>query len=206
MTNVSLHSNPQILASSLAIFTLLSAMYGITYVFADNEDDFVSITPNGIENNPALAKILENIEKSRQTFSDIQQKMDQEKFVDEQRNIAMNILDRELERMFDDNKDFTSVAAFNNFLKKVSDENTKHVFQGLFDYQQEKISSAKIVMSDVLRNGGSLQEARNAYHDALQIPRSDMIKLVKNLNIQSGFSDILKSRDILMKMENFLDT
>ena len=44
-------------------------------------------------------------------------------------------------------------------------------------------------MSDVLRNGGSLQEARNAYHDALQIPRSDMIKLVKNLNTQSGFSD-----------------
>ena len=55
--------------------------------------------------------------------------------------------------------------------------------------KQEKVSSAKIAMSDVLRNGGSLQDARNAYHDALQIPRSDMIKLVKNLNVQSGFSD-----------------
>ncbi|WP_420544522.1 hypothetical protein [Nitrosopumilus sp.] len=207
MTNVSLHFNPQILASSLAIFTLLSAVYGITYVFADSEDDFVSIAPGGIENNPAFAKILENIEKSRQTFSDIQQKMDQEKFIDEQRNIAMNILDRELEQMFEENKDFTSVAAFNNFLKKVSDDNTKYIFQGLFDYQQEKISSAKIVMSDVLRNGGSLQEARNAYHDALQIPRSDMVKLVKDLNVQSGFSnpDIQRHFDENGKLPRYVD-
>ena len=64
------------------------------------------ITPNGIENNPAFAKILENIEKSRQNFSDLQQKIDQEKFVDEKRVIAMNILDRELEQMFEDNKDY----------------------------------------------------------------------------------------------------
>ena len=207
MTNVNFQFNPQILASSLAILTLFSTMYGITYAFADNENDFVSITPNGIEDNPAFAKILENIEKSRQSFSDIQQKIDQEKFVDEQRTIAMNILDRELEQMFEDNKDFTSVAAFNNFLKKVSDDNTKHIFQGLFDYQQEKISSAKIVMSDVLRNGGSLQEARNAYHDELQIPRSDMIKLVKNLNIQSGFSnpDIQKHFDKNGKLPRYSD-
>ena len=189
MTNVNLQFNPQTLASSLAILTLFSAMYGITYVFADDENDFISITPDSIGDNPAFAKILENIEKSRQNFSDIQQKTDQEKFVSEQRTIAMSILDRELEQMFEDNKDFTSVAAFNNFLKKVSDDNTKHIFQGLFDYKQEKISSAKIVMSDVLRNGGSLQDARDAYHDALQIPRSDMIDLVTNLNIQSGFSD-----------------
>ena len=207
MTNVNLQFNPQILASSLAILTLFSAMYGISYAFGDNENDFVSVPPDGIENNPAFAKILENIEKSRQHFSSIQQKIDQEKFVDEQRTIAMNILDVELERMFEENKDFTSVAAFNNFLKKVSDDNTKHIFQGLFDYQQEKISSAKIVMSDVLRNGGSLQEARHAYHDALQIPRSDMIKLVKDLNVQSGFSDpdIQKHFDENGKLPRYLD-
>ncbi len=81
------------------------------------------------------------------------------------------------------------MAAFNRFLKTVSDENTKTIFQGLFDYQQNKIDSAKTVMSDVLKNGGSLQSARDTYHDALQIPRSDMIRLVNDLNIQAGFSN-----------------
>ena len=175
-----------ILASSLAMLMVFS---GMSYVFADDTNDFVSVNAERIKNDPVLAKILENIEKSRQEFSDIQQKTDQEKFVDDQRTLAKNIMQQELEQMFKDNEDFTSVAAFSNFLKTVSDENTKTIFQGLFDYKENKIDSARSVMSDVLRNGGSLQDARDAYHKALQIPRSDMIQLVNDLNIQTGFSD-----------------
>ncbi len=175
-----------ILASSLAMFMTFS---GMSYVFADDNNDFVSVNAERIKNDPMLAKILENIEKSRQEFSDIQQKTDHEKLIDDQRTIAKNILQQEVEQMFKDNEYFTSLAAFSNFLKTVSDENTKTIFQGLFDYKEDKINSARSVMGDVLRNGGSLQDARDAYHKALQIPRSDMIQLVKELNIQSGFSN-----------------
>ena len=175
-----------ILASSLAMFMMFS---GVSYVFADDNNDFVSVNAERIKNDPVLAKILENIEKSRQEFSDIQQKTDHEKLIDDQRTVAKNIVQQELEQMFKDNKDFTSLAAFSNFLKTVSDENTKTIFQGLFDYKEDKINSARSVMGDVLRNGGSLQDARDAYHKTLQIPRSDMIQLVKELNIQSGFSN-----------------
>ena len=175
-----------LLTSSLAVLMMFS---GMSYVFADDQNDFVSVNADRIKNDPVLAKILENIEKSRQEFSEIQQKTDQEKFIDERRTIAKNILEQEIAQMFKDNKDYTSLAAFNSFLKTVSDENTKTIFQGLFDYQQNKIDSAKTIMSDVLRNGGSLQAARDAYHDALQIPRSDMIQLVNDLNVQAGFSN-----------------
>ena len=175
-----------ILASSLAMFMMFS---GMSYVFADDNNDFVSVNAERIKNDPVLAKILENIEKSRQEFSDIQQKTDHEKLIDDQRTVAKNIVQQELEQMFKENEDFTSLAAFSNFLKTVSDENTKTIFQGLFDYKEDKINSARSVMGDVLRNGGSLQDARDAYHEALQIPRSDMIQLVKELNIQSGFSN-----------------
>ena len=175
-----------ILASSIVMLMMFS---GISYVFADDNNDFVSVNAERIKNDPVLAKILENIEKSRQEFSDIQQKTNQEKFIDDQRTLAKNIVQQELEQMFKDNEDFTSIAAFSNFLKTVSDENTKTIFQGLFDYKENKIDSARSVMGDVLRNGGSLQDARDAYHKALQIPRSDMIQLVNDLNIQTGFSD-----------------
>ena len=176
----------KILASFIATLVVFS---GISYAFADNNNDFVSVNAEAIKNDPVLAKILENIEKSRQEFSESQQKTDQEQFIDERRIIAKNILERELEQMFEDNKDFTSLAAFSNFLKNISDDNTKTIFQGLFDYKQDKIDSARTMMSDVLKSGGSLQDARDAYHEALQIPRSDMIQLVNELNIESGFSD-----------------
>ncbi len=176
----------KILTSSIAVLMMFS---GMSFAFADNPSDFVSVNADRIKNDPVLAKILENIEKSKQEFSDIQDKTIQENLVNDQRAIAKKILEQELEQMFEDNKDFTSLAAFNNFLKTVSNDNTRTVFQGLFDYQQNKIESARTVMSDVLKNGGSLQAARDAYHDALQIPRSDMIRLVNDLNTQSGFSD-----------------
>ena len=168
---------------------LIPSAISSTYAQSSSGNDFVSVNADRIKNDPVLAKILENIEKSRQEFSEIQQKTDQEKFVDEQRNISKKILEQNLEQMFEDNKDFTSLAAFNNFLKTVSDDNTKDIFKGLFDYKQNKIDSAKSIMGDILRNGGSLQDARNAYHDALQIPRSDMIQLVNSLNIEAGFSN-----------------
>ena len=181
----------QLLSAITIILTLISIPYAISSIHAQSSsgNDFVAVTEDNIKNNPTLAKILENIEKSRQDFAEIQQKTDQEKFIDEQRTVSKQILEQKLEQMFEDNKDFTSLAAFNNFLKTVSDDNTKDIFKGLFDYKQNKIDSAKSVMGDILRNGGSLQDARNAYHDALQIPRSDMIRLVNNLNIEAGFSN-----------------
>lgn len=180
----------KIFASSIALLILFSGMYSITYAFADTENNFITVTNDNIKNDPILAKILENIEKSRKEFSDIQKKTNQEIMLDEKRDIAKNMLEQELKQMFKDNEEFTPLKAFNKFLKKVSDDDTKTIFQGLFDYQQEKVNSARNAMQDVFRNGGTLQDARNAYHEAAKIPRADMIQLVKELNIKAGFSEI----------------
>ena len=59
----------------------------------------------------------------------------------------------------------------------------------MFDYQQEKVDTARNAMKEVFKNGGSLLDARNAYHEAAKIPRVDMIQLVEDLNIEVGFAD-----------------
>ena len=52
--------------------------------FADTtKNDFVTVTDKNISNNLTIAKILENIEKSKKEFSDSQQRTEQEKLVDE---------------------------------------------------------------------------------------------------------------------------
>ena len=100
------------------------------------------------------------------------------------------LLEQELNRMFEDNKDFTPIAAFNNFLSSVSDDDTKLIFKGLFDYQQQKVNEARSAFNSVLAQGGSIQDARNAYHEAAaKIPRMEMIEIVKDLNIEVGFSN-----------------
>jgi len=186
----SLDKTKQLLALT-TVLPLFISLFVASNAFADDnsQDDFVAVTDESLKNNPMIAKILENIEKSKKEFTNSQQKTNQEKLIDEQRIIAKNILEQELEQMFKDNEEFTPLSAFKNFLNKVSDENTKTVFQGLFDYHQDKVNAARDAMHNVLRNGGSLLEARNAYYDAAAIPRADMLQLVKELNIDAGFSD-----------------
>ena len=118
---------------TLAIILTLTILPSITLNgFADTtKNDFVTVTDKNISNNPTIAKILENIEKSKKEFSDSQQRTEQEKLVDEQRLIAKNILEQELTQMFKDNEEYTPLSAFKKFLNKVPDDDTKTVFQGL---------------------------------------------------------------------------
>ena len=178
----------QLLSATTAILMMISITYAASYAYAE-EDDFVTVTKDNIKDNPTLAQILENIEKSKQEFSDAQQKSDQEKLLDEQRNMAQKILEQELQQMFKDNEEFTPLSAFSKFLKTIPDDDTKTVFQGLFDYHQQKVNDARDAMRAVLLSGGTLQDARNAYHEAAKIPRTEMIGIVKDMNVGVGFAD-----------------
>ena len=70
---------------TLGIILTLTILPSITLNgFADTtKNDFVTVTDKNISNNPTIAKILENIEKSKKEFSDSQQRTEQEKLVDE---------------------------------------------------------------------------------------------------------------------------
>ena len=176
-------------ASSFTLLMMFSGMYSIQHAFAAAENDFVIAATDKIKNDPFLLEILENIEKSKKEFAETQQQNVQEKLLNEQRSMAKDILEKELEQMFKDNEDFTPLNSFNRFLDKVSNDGSKIIFKGLFNYQQEKVETARNAMKEVFKNGGSLTDARNAYHEAAKIPRTDMIQLVRELNIEVGFSD-----------------
>jgi len=177
-------------ASSFALLMLFSGMYSIQHAFADDvENDFIPVASDRIKNDPFLVKILENMEKSKKQFSDIQQKNVQKGLLDDKRSEAKSIVEKELQQMFKENEDFTPLSSFNRFLDKVSKDETKIIFQGLFDYKEDRVNAARDAMKEVFKNGGSLLDARNAYHEAAKIPRVDMIQLVQDLNIKAGFSD-----------------
>ena len=177
-------------ASSFALLMLFSGMYSIQHAFADDiENDFIPVASDRIKNDPFLVKILENMEKSKKQFSDIQQKNVQKELLDDKRSEAKSIVEKELQQMFKENEDFTSIISFNRFLDKVSKDETKIIFQGLFDYKEDRVNAARDAMKEVFKNGGSLLDARNVYHETAKIPRVDMIQLVQDLNIKAGFSD-----------------
>ena len=79
-------------------------------------------------------------------------------------------------------------AAFASFVEKKPDY-IHGVFWGMFDYMQNKVDSARGAMKQVLDNGGSLSEARNAYFSHAETKRVQLIQVVEDLNVEHGLAD-----------------
>ena len=90
--------------------------------------------------------------------------------------------------MNDKYKDHTPKASFTSFVSSKPID-TQNVYWDMFNFQQQKVSEARKAMKTVLDNGGSLQEAREAYHNAGAIKRVQLIDITKDLNIKHGLAD-----------------
>ncbi len=85
-------------------------------------------------------------------------------------------------------KEYTPKASFARFVEK-KPEYTHGVFWGMFDYMQGKVDAARAAMKQVIDNGGSLREARDAYFENASTTRVQLIQVTKDLNIQHGLAD-----------------
>jgi hypothetical protein len=178
------------LVAILAFFALPTQAFAQTQTVTNS--GFTVVTGDEIKKNPAAKKILERIEESKRILAEMQnqqyQKSEHERFVDEQRRIAKEALDRELESF---NKKYEDYTPRNAFAKFVSGVNATHnaFFWDQFDYLDSKIQIANKAKSTVLQNGGTYAEARAEYIKYASMSRIEMIKLVSELNVKHQFTD-----------------
>ena len=145
-----------------------------------------------LKKNPLIMKILKNIEISKKKVAEIQKKQvavnEHKKLLDKQRKIADEIFKNNLARMNKNMENFTPRAAFSKFLSGIN--GTHHdIFWSQFNYHEQKVNLARSAMNDVLKKGGSYQEARQAYTKIASMSRTEIIGLLKDLNIQHGFAN-----------------
>ena len=184
----------------LPIILSISLLIGISGNFAfaetssESTDEIVVKASPQIQKNPLLMKILKQLEIQKLQFAQL--KNDQgkttetQKILDEKRIIAKQRLDEELERMNKKYEDQTPRAAFSKFVSKMP-EKVHNVYWGMFDFQDKKVKSAQKAMQEVIKTGGSMQEARQAFYDEAAMKRVQLIEVTKNLNIKYGLADDL---------------
>ncbi|NNL58202.1 MAG: hypothetical protein HKP31_01855 [Nitrosopumilus sp.] len=156
------------------------------------DNDFTVRNAEQINKDPFAKSILEKIEIMKKQMAEIKdenkKQQEHKKFIDQQRAVAKQELNKELDRMTDKYKDHTPKASFTSFVASKPAE-TQLVYWDMFNFQQQKVSDARKAMKNVLDNGGSLQEAREAYHNAGAVKRVQLIDITKDLNIKHGLAD-----------------
>ena len=144
-------------------------------------------------NSPLGQSMLEKIEQSKRILADLMAGKqlvltEQQKFVEEQRKIAKERLQVALEQMNHKYRDYTPRAAFSKFLAGVN--STHHgIYWDQFNYMDNKVQLARKAMNEILQNGGTYQEARQAYFKIASTTRVELIQVNQDLNIKYGFAD-----------------
>lgn len=170
----------------LSLFAILNT----TQIFAIESDEIKATEK--IKNNPTMMQILKKIEQSKKILAEMQEgkkiQIQQNKAIQEARNIANTRLNEEMSRMNKDNEPFTSQNAFAKFVSKKPSE-IQGIYVSMFNYQQDKIKSAQNIRDQILAGGGKTKDAWDTYYKNSATSRVQMISLNKDFNVKYANSD-----------------
>jgi len=151
-----------------------------------------TILGGNLLNDPMAAKILKNIEISKQRIAELESGIvtlsDKEVDILEQRKIATLLLEQELQQMFEETKAFAPRAAFASFVSK-QPENRHDFYWDQFNYLEDKVNFAKQERDKILEDGGSYIDARKAFIELATFPQAEIIWKVTELAGKYGFLD-----------------
>lgn len=179
--------------ASTTMFVVAALSFFVTFTTATQGFADVEIkATDQIKKNPAQMQILKKIELSKKILAEMQQgkqiQDEQALKIAEMRKEAKARLGADVTRMNAEYDQYTPKNAFSKFVSKKPAE-TQGVYWAMFNYQQEKVKSAKDARDQVLARGGTSQEAWDAYHKASAVNRIKVIELNKEYNIRHGTAD-----------------
>jgi len=187
----------------LAVTLSLVMLFLVTSYSVYAEDDSPNVSEweeydkDKILNDPFAQRLLKYIELSKQRIAELENQQriqtEHEKFIEQQRQIANAQLQEELDRMNKKYADKTPRAAFAKFVSQYPEEYHDY-YWSLFNYMYSKVELAREHRDQILANGGSFQQAQQAFIEDASITRAERIQfsldMVDKYELYNKVSDI----------------
>ncbi|MDE1763681.1 MAG: hypothetical protein KGH88_05500 [Thaumarchaeota archaeon] len=176
------------LASGTLAVMLIASGFGFAWADTGVASSGVTIkATDAIKNNPTAMNILENIELFKQRWGSYQETQtvqdQQNKVIEQQRALANEYLQNDLSKMTNSNDQTTPQHAFANFVSTVS-TSTQGVFTDEFNYMQEKVQEATAAKNNILQNGGTMDQALQAFNNAASTHKDQLVSVNNELNVK----------------------
>ncbi len=161
-----------------------------------------TLSGNNTSQDPVASRILKNIEiaKRQQAQQDakIKQIEEEKKFQDSQRALANQQLQFDLGSWFAQFNPLTPRNAYAAFISQVN-QTVQSIFWGQFNFTEQRTNEGLAAKNQVLQNGGSNEQARNAFIQNATIHRSEISKVNNDLNVKYGKA----SKDVQAKFDKY---
>ena len=144
-----------------------------------------------LQNNPIAQDILEKIEQTKQWIADLEEReyerTQAQQELEEKRVIALERLNQDLLDWENLWANYTSRAAFERFVEDKPPQ-IQGVFWDQFEFKEMKVNAGREALKEVIANGGSLSEARAAYHKAAETKRIELIEMNAQFNVNHNLA------------------
>src|SRR5438309_557648 len=148
-----------------------------------------TVSGNNINQDPIASSILKNVENAKKQQAEQDAKMKQieeeKKFVDSQRVLANKQLQFDLGSWFAQFNPFTPRNAYAVFVSQVN-QTVQTIFWRQFNFTEQKTNEGLAAKNQVLQNGGSNDQARNAFIQNATTHRSEISQVNNDLNVKYG--------------------
>ena len=181
-----------VLATATLVVMCIAGTLGFAWADTGNDNSATTIkATDAIKSNPTAMTILENIELFKKTYAlqqQGQQLQDQQsQFIEQQRARAQAYLQSDLAQL--STKDQTAPqAAFTSFASTINSP-AQNVFLDEFKYMEAKVQEARNVQSQVLQDGGSLDQALQAFNTAATFHKTEIVKVNNDLNVKYSLAE-----------------
>ena len=165
-------------------------MISVNYSFADDSEQ---VTLSGdLANNSVAQDILKKIEQTKKWIKELEEKnyeaLEVKKELEAKRVQALEKLNQDLNEWEALWEYYSPKNSFSRFVYTVKEPQIKEVFWDQFEFHQIKVDAGRDALKKVLANGGSLKEARQAYHKAAETKRIELIEANSIFNVNHNLA------------------
>jgi hypothetical protein len=143
-------------------------------------------------NNPTAQEIMKKIEQTKKWIKDLEQRnydhLEAQKELEEKRSQALTKLEQDLKEWEELWQYYSPRNSFGRFIDKVPDLHVQGVFWDQFEFKEQKVNAGREALKKVIANGGTLQEARQAYHTAAETKRIELIEANSMFNVNHNLA------------------
>ncbi|MCV0367581.1 MAG: hypothetical protein K5798_10025 [Nitrosopumilus sp.] len=143
-----------------------------------------------LQNNPVAQDILDKIEKSKKWIAKLQERnfevSERQRELEEKRAEVLEHLNADLKEW----EDLWGYYTFDKMLERaLEDSPAKHtdtIYDHPLKFTASKINAGRAALAQVIQNGGGPEEARDAFVNAAQITRVEMVTANALFNVLNG--------------------
>ncbi len=167
--------------------SLIQNSYAQTQLSSEEQ---ITLSGN-LQNDPIAQDILKKIEQSKKMIEELKQKeYEQNQAKENLENVRKLSIERLNQKLDEWDKLWEKHSSKNSFDRFVNKKPSwvQGVFWDQFEFKEQKVNAGRTAMNQVLTNGGTMEDARNAYNNAASTPKIELIEMNAQFNVKHNLA------------------